>query len=64
MEDNNMSKEKSAVDDLNILPVPDGDTGTNMSMTIGAAAKVLRESEDNEKIASNMKNSYIYKTEK
>jgi len=48
---NNMSKEKSAVDDLNIFPVPDGDTGTNMSMTIGAAAKVLRESEDNENIA-------------
>ena len=28
---------------LNIFPVPDGDTGTNMSMTIGAAAKALEE---------------------
>ena len=48
---NNMLKEKHAVDDLNIFPVPDGDTGTNMSMTIGAAAKVLRESPENENIA-------------
>ena len=42
---NNMAKEKSAVDDLNIFPVPDGDTGTNMSMTIGAAAKALAETD-------------------
>ena len=49
---NNMAKEKSAVDDLNIFPVPDGDTGTNMSMTIGAAAKSLKETPDDENIAN------------
>lgn len=38
---NNISLKKSAIDDLNIFPVPDGDTGTNMSMTIGAAAAML-----------------------
>ena len=38
---NNICIKKSAIDDLNIFPVPDGDTGTNMSMTISAAAKML-----------------------
>ena len=38
---NVMSAEKQAVDALNIFPVPDGDTGTNMSMTISAAGREL-----------------------
>lgn len=38
---NNISNSRKAVDTLNIFPVPDGDTGTNMSMTIGAAAKEM-----------------------
>ena len=38
---NNIANSRSAVDALNIFPVPDGDTGTNMSMTIGAAAKEM-----------------------
>lgn len=33
--------EKQAINDLNVFPVPDGDTGTNMSMTIGAAVTAL-----------------------
>ena len=36
---NNISNFKKEVDELNIFPVPDGDTGTNMSMTIAAGAK-------------------------
>lgn len=40
---NNISKHRSEIDDLNIFPVPDGDTGTNMSMTISAAVGVLEE---------------------
>ena len=32
---------KSSLNELNVFPVPDGDTGTNMSMTIGAAADQL-----------------------
>lgn len=32
-----ISAQKAAINDLNVFPVPDGDTGTNMSMTIGAA---------------------------
>ena len=35
---NNISKYKKQINELNIFPVPDGDTGTNMSMTITAAA--------------------------
>lgn len=38
---NNIANNRSAVDALNVFPVPDGDTGTNMSMTIGAAAKEM-----------------------
>ncbi len=38
---NSIAKQKTAVDELNIFPVPDGDTGTNMSMTMLAAAKEL-----------------------
>lgn len=37
---------KQALNDLNVFPVPDGDTGTNMSMTIHAAAADLRKAED------------------
>ena len=33
---------KQALNELNVFPVPDGDTGTNMSMTIGSAAVDLR----------------------
>lgn len=38
---NCIANSRQAVDALNIFPVPDGDTGTNMSMTIGAAAKEM-----------------------
>lgn len=38
---NNLYNNRKAVDDLNVFPVPDGDTGTNMSLTISAVKKVL-----------------------
>ena len=37
---------KQKLNELNVFPVPDGDTGTNMSMTINAAASDLRKLED------------------
>ena len=37
---------KQALNELNVFPVPDGDTGTNMSMTINSAAGDLRKAED------------------
>lgn len=38
---NNLENNKKMVDDLNVFPVPDGDTGTNMSMTVMAAARQI-----------------------
>ena len=35
---------KKEINDLNVFPVPDGDTGTNMSLTMGAGAKAIAES--------------------
>lgn len=40
---NNISCRKNSINDLNIFPVPDGDTGTNMSMTVMAAVRALEE---------------------
>lgn len=48
---NNINSNREAVDALNIFPVPDGDTGTNMSMTISAAAKEVEQMPDDSTIA-------------
>lgn len=42
---NNVLKHRTSIDELNIFPVPDGDTGTNMSMTISSAVRELEKSE-------------------
>lgn len=39
---NNISNHKQKVNALNVFPVPDGDTGTNMSMTISAAKREVQ----------------------
>ncbi len=44
---NNIANNRKQVDDLNVFPVPDGDTGTNMSLSIANAAREL-ERIDNE----------------
>jgi DAK2 domain fusion protein YloV len=41
-----LEERKQAVDELNVFPVPDGDTGTNMSLTMVSAAKKLREKKE------------------
>lgn len=38
---NSIQNQRSQIDELNVFPVPDGDTGTNMSMTISAARREL-----------------------
>lgn len=43
---NNIANNRAAVDELNVFPVPDGDTGTNMSMTIGNALPELKAAGD------------------
>ena len=54
---NLIENKKRSVDELNIFPVPDGDTGTNMSMTMSAARKELMQMTDDEPagvVAGNM----------
>lgn len=48
---NNICSQKARINDLNIFPVPDGDTGTNMSMTVMAAVKEI-EKMDNDDVAT------------
>ncbi len=43
---NNIANNRQKVDELNVFPVPDGDTGTNMSMTIGNAAREITRLQD------------------
>lgn len=43
---NHIASQRQAVDALNVFPVPDGDTGTNMSMTIGSAVRELQKLPD------------------
>lgn len=52
----NLQNNKELVDKLNVFPVPDGDTGTNMSLTISYAMKELAkvEEEDITKVAKAM----------
>ena len=40
-----ISLQKQKINDLNVFPVPDGDTGTNMSLTIAAAATEMKRSD-------------------
>ena len=53
---------KTTVDELNVFPVPDGDTGTNMSMTIGSAKKELEAMGDDctvEKVSATAANAML-----
>jgi len=43
---NNINNQRSRVDELNVFPVPDGDTGTNMGMTVGASVRELEAMDD------------------
>ncbi|MCR5653644.1 MAG: DAK2 domain-containing protein [Ruminococcus sp.] len=45
---NNICSKKLMINDLNIFPVPDGDTGTNMSMTTTAAVNAIKDEESTE----------------
>ncbi len=48
----NLDAKKEWINELNVFPVPDGDTGTNMSMTIMSAAKEVQALEENLNMAS------------
>ncbi len=38
---NKLNADKASIDSLNVFPVPDGDTGTNMSLTLNSVARFL-----------------------
>jgi DAK2 domain fusion protein YloV len=40
---NEIAKHCESVDAINVFPVPDGDTGTNLSLTLGGCAQALKE---------------------
>ncbi|GAA0176941.1 DAK2 domain-containing protein [Clostridium sediminicola] len=44
---NNLEKQKEFCNSLNVFPVPDGDTGTNMSMTFKSAVEEIKDCESN-----------------
>lgn len=48
---NNITNHRQEVDALNVFPVPDGDTGTNMSMTISAARREIERMDDEVTVA-------------
>lgn len=43
---NNLENNKALVNSLNVFPVPDGDTGTNMSLTMSSAVKEINKCND------------------
>ena len=43
---NNLSNNKEYINELNVFPVPDGDTGTNMTLTIMTAAAEVKSVKD------------------
>ena len=45
---NNLEKNKEYINELNVFPVPDGDTGTNMSMTIMTAANAVADADEHD----------------
>lgn len=45
---NKLTNDKAVIDKLNVFPVPDGDTGTNMSLTIASALAELNKLNEND----------------
>lgn len=54
---NSIANKKKSVDELNVFPVPDGDTGTNMSMTMGNALAELKNMKDDVRVCDVAKNA-------
>ena len=54
----NLNAKKEWINELNVFPVPDGDTGTNMTMTIMSAAKDVQNLPDDVDMVTLSKNIY------
>ena len=46
-----LERSRQRIDDLNVYPVPDGDTGTNMTMTARAVVQELDQTDTDERLA-------------
>jgi DAK2 domain fusion protein YloV len=57
----NLEANRRRIDDLNVYPVPDGDTGTNLSLTVKAVVDVLEKSEaaGSEQLAAELKRAAL-----
>ena len=57
----NLESKKEWINELNVFPVPDGDTGTNMTLTIMAAAKEVgaMETYEMEKVAKSISSGFL-----
>lgn len=55
-----LNTEKAAIDSLNVFPVPDGDTGTNMSLTLNSAGRFIGKLTDDEIIVSEVAKQMAY----
>lgn len=56
----NLAAHYEAINDLNVFPVPDGDTGTNMKMTFNNGLKNIKESENIGDIADNLARGMLF----
>lgn len=57
---NNLSAHYQDINDLNVFPVPDGDTGTNMRLTFASGLKAIQESDDISKVASDFAKGMLF----
>ena len=53
----NLETKKEWINELNVFPVPDGDTGTNMTMTIMSAAREVGSGSESSPITQTIRNS-------
>ena len=54
---NTLENNKTEINDLNVFPVPDGDTGTNMSLTLGAVREI--EPKKDESVRARLYEEYL-----
>ncbi len=59
----NLTANKEQINALNVFPVPDGDTGTNMGLTMSSAVKELPEQTDIPKAAERLAHGALWEPE-
>lgn len=57
---NKLNTDKASIDSLNVFPVPDGDTGTNMSLTLNSVARFLGQIPEEERTVAKVAEQMAY----